>query len=142
MSTTTTKAMTVTTWTRTIIATTIMTTAMFSSLSEPLSQACPPPRRAASRERASIQNCAHTQRSSTQRANNRTNNNIADRAFIFSQVPSILEAATFRSPTLMKTRRIVDDDDDIHDSDDDDNDDNGDHDDDHGDVFLVVSTST
>ena len=119
-----------------------MTTAMFSSLSELLSQACLPPRRDASRERASIENCAHAQRSSTKGPNNRTKKNIADRAFIFSHVPSFLEAATLRSPTLMKTHRIVDDDDDIHDSDDDDNDDNGDHDDNQGDVFLVVSTST
>ena len=74
-------------------------------------------------------------------AKNRTNTSIADRALLFRHVPSFLQAATIRSSTLTKTRRIVDDDDDMHDSDDDDNDDNGDHDDDHGDVFLVVSTS-
>ena len=125
----------------TTMATTIMTTAMFSSLSEHPPEACPPPGRAASREGVSFQDCAHAQRSSTPRANNRTKNSIADRALLFGHVPSFLEAATFRSPTLTKTRRIVDDDDDIHDGDDDDIDDNGDDDDDHGDVFLVVSTS-
>ena len=81
------------------------------------------------------------QRSTTPRAKNTTKNSIGDRALLFRHVPSFLEAATFRSPTLTKTRRIVDDDDDIHDGDDDDIDDNGDDDDDHGDVFLVVSTS-
>ena len=74
-------------------------------------------------------------------AKNRTNNSIADRALLFRHVPSFLQAATFRSPTLTKTRRIVHDDDDMHDSDDDDNDDNGGHDDDHGDTFLVLTTS-